>query len=337
MNDEIVKIFKKKHAFKDFIGSHPKFTSLLNELKKIADCNLIVLLWGETGTGKGCCAEIIHQLSDRNNAPFIPYNCGAGPDSLFESQIFGHIKGSFTGAHKDRVGLVDDANNGILFLDEINSLSSDSQVKLNYFLETCKFRRLGENRIRKSNARIIAASTVNLKQEVINGNFREDLYFRLSEYEINIPLLRERKSDIPLLAKYFLKKYKDLNKNNLITLTPEILKEMSGYNWPGNVRELKNVIKRILIGKPPVINNYANQQDKIQQIELTNDLLAIEDFPWKKAKNQVISMFEKNYLKSLLAKYNGVVVKCARHAEIQAPDFWKLMRKYNLQARHFRN
>ncbi|MBC8181025.1 sigma-54-dependent Fis family transcriptional regulator [candidate division KSB1 bacterium] len=337
MNDEIVEILKREHAFKDFIGSHPKLKSLLKELQKVADCNLIVLLWGETGTGKGCCAEIIHQISNRNNAPFIPYNCGAGPDSLFESQIFGHIKGSFTGAHKDRIGLVEDANNGILFLDEINSLSIDSQVKLNYFLETGKFRRLGENRIRKSNVRIIAASTVNLKQEVFNKNFREDLYYRLSEYEINIPPLRERKSDIPQIAKHFFKKYEDLNKKNPITLTPEMLNGMSDYNWPGNVRELKNVIKRTMIGNSPAINNYDNQQDKIYQIELTNDLPDVEHFPWKKAKNQVIAMFEKNYLKSLLNKYNGVVSRCARHAEIHAPDFWKLMRKYNLLARDFRN
>ena len=336
MKEYLFKSFLKEHAFKDFIGNHSAFKKLVNNLNKIANNNLTVLIHGETGTGKGRCAEIIHQISDRNYEPFIPYNCGAGPDTLFDSQIFGHAKGAFTGAHKDRSGLVEEANKGVLFLDEINSLNSSAQVKLNYFLETSNYRRLGENRIRKSDVRIIAASNVDLRKEIVNGQFREDLFFRLTEYEISVPPLRLRKSDIPLLVQFFLKKYNHLNTNSKILFTPEILNQLIAHRWPGNIRELENVIKKSIIDTPTVVirSLFHEENNKVHsELNNENDILYL---PWKQAKKHSITLFERNYLISLLVKYSGIVTLCARHAQVQAPDFWKLMRKYNLQAKDYR-
>ena len=182
MKEEIFLSLRREYALKGFIGKHPSFIHLIEKLEMLADKDVSILLIGETGTGKGCCAEIVHQYGPRYRGPFIPFNCGAGPESLFESQLFGHIKGAFTGAHKDHPGLVEEAHTGILFLDEVNSLDCSLQVKLNHFLETGQFRRLGENRFRKSDIRIVAASLTDLREDVQKGTFRKDLYFRLAEY-----------------------------------------------------------------------------------------------------------------------------------------------------------
>ena len=173
---------RREHVFYDFMGEHPAFLSMVGKLKKLATKNITVLLIGETGSGKGRCAEFIHQCGDRHKGPFIPYNCGLGSEHLFESQLFGHARGSFTGAHRERPGLVEETNGGILFLDEINSLTASNQVRLNHFLETKTFRRLGENRLRRSNIRVIAASNMSLCEQIAAGRFRKDLYYRLAEW-----------------------------------------------------------------------------------------------------------------------------------------------------------
>lgn len=328
-------------AVEGFIGSHPAFTRLIKNLQRISNKQVSVLLMGETGTGKGRCAQFIHQYSDRFDRSFIPYNCGAGPDTLFESQIFGHAKGAFTGADTDRPGLVEEAHNGILFLDEINSLSQVSQVKLNHFLETNHFRRIGENRMRKADVRVIAASNVDLREEIEDGNFREDLFFRLAEYELHLPPLRNRRDDVPLLADYFLKKFENLSGNGKLNLSPEATRQLLEYDWPGNVRELENLIKRSIIDAASdtitritfPISNDGRTYEGNGSIESQDNLITL---PWKEAKNRVVSSFERRYLESLLEHYDGVVARCAEHAGLQAPDFWKLMRKYDLSARIFR-
>ncbi len=337
MKEEILKSLRQEHALKNFIGTHPRFTNLMQKLKNIACKNVSVLLIGETGTGKGRCAEYIHQYGDRFNDPFIPFNCGAAPESLFESQIFGHIKGAFTGAYQDRLGLVEEADTGILFLDEVNSLAVSTQVKLNYFLETGLFRRVGENRFRKADVQIISASNVDLPKEVNEGNFREDLYYRLAEYEVRVPPLRVRKEDIALLVAFFINKNDHLNSNGHIKFSAEAMLELSKYHWPGNIRELENFIKRCLIDAGDSVINSISLPPSIKncsEIQYTSDL---ESLPWRRAKMQIISTFERKYLKSLLQKYQGIVAQCARHAGIQSSDFWKLMRKYRLKAHSFRS
>ena len=337
MKENLRENLRQKYSLDSFIGDHAIFLNLKNALERVANLDLSVLLIGETGTGKGLCAQFIHQYSNRFNRPFISYNCGAGPDTLFESQIFGHVKGSFTGANVDRVGLVEEADTGILFLDELNSLSPYSQVKLNHFLEKGYFRRVGENRFRKANVRIIAASNVDLREEVNKGSFRADLYFRLAEYELKIPSLRERGDDIVLLAKHFLKKYKHLSKNGAFQLAPNALHQLREYDWPGNIRELEHFIKRCIIdARTSLIETVPlPRRSQIQTPTMISDHLHL--MRWKEAKAKAISHFEKNYLEMLLEQFNGNVSRCARHAAVQPPDFWKLLRKYNIKAQDFRN
>lgn len=336
VKEDILKSLRQEHVFADFVGQHPSLNNLVQKLKNIADKDVSVLLIGETGTGKGRCAEIIHQYGPRYRGPFIPFNCGAGPESLFESQLFGHAKGAFTGAYKDHPGLVEEADMGILFLDEVNSLYCSLQVKLNHFLETGQFRRLGENRFRKSDAHIVAASLTDLREDVKKGTFREDLYFRLAEYELHVPTLRVRQEDIVLLVKYFLKKNAHLNSNGKITFTPKAFKELKAYSWPGNIRELENFVKRSLIDAGSAIIDSVNlPQSSLTSSRSQTDNF-IESLPWKQAKQKVVSLFERKYLQNLLREYHGIVANCARHAGIQPADFWKLMRKYELEAKKFR-
>jgi DNA-binding NtrC family response regulator len=336
MKGDVLLSICRNHAIEDFIGDHPSFTKLVQKVRNVAEKHVYVLLIGETGTGKGRCAEFLHQYSHRCDGPFIPYNCGSGPENLFESQIFGHVKGAFTGAYNDRPGLVEEAHTGILFLDEINSLDRSAQVKLNQFLETGCFRRLGENQIRRADVRIISASNVDLHKEVLKGRFREDLYYRLAEYEICLPPLRSRREDIILLAKYFKEKHKHLSAVNPIFFSPKVLEDFLNYDWPGNIRELENFIKRCLIdASSSVINSVLLPQSDTAYLVPYSDR-QLDSLPWKQAKKQVISSFERSYLQSLLKKYNGTVAQCARHAGIQSSDFWKLMRKYNIKAEIFR-
>ncbi len=246
------------------------------------------------------------------------------------------IAAGFHRATFDQPGLVEEARRGILFLDEVNSLSCSLQVKLNHFLETGQFRRLGENRFRKSNARIIAASIVDLREDVKKGTFRKDLYFRLAEYELQVPALRVRQEDIVLLVKYFLKKNAHLNSDGQITFTAKAFKELKEYSWPGNIRELENFVKRSLIDASSAIIDSVNlpQSSLTSSTSQTDNF--IESLPWKQAKQKVVSLFERKYLQNLLSKYHGIVANCARHAGIQSSDFWKLMRKYDLKAKKFR-
>ena len=336
MKEVILNSLMREHLLKGFIGKDPRFIELVKKLKRVAETDIHILLIGETGSGKNLCAEFIHHFSTRRNAPYIVFNCGACPETIFESQIFGHKKGAFTGACEDRIGLFEEAHTGTLVLDEINSLNFASQVKLNYFLETGHFRRIGENRLRQAEVRIISASNVNLRNEVQAGRFREDLYYRLAEYEIYIPPLRSRKGDIVLLVDHFLKKYAHLNTISPISFTKKALDDIQKYDWPGNVRELENFIKHCIIDAKTNVIDFVPVQDNNKSPSWSQDT-ATDDLPWRVAKNQAITLFKIEYLKNLLTRYHGVVAHCAQHANIQPPDFWKLMRKYNIKVENFRS
>lgn len=215
-------------------------------------------------------------------------------------------------------------------------MNRESQVKLNYFLETGCFRRVGDNRLLHSDVRIITASNADLHQEVKEGRFREDLYYRLAEYEIFVPSLRDRKEDIPLLVEYFIEKYSYLNTNTQLRLSPKAIQNFIEYNWPGNIRELENFVKRIIIDTP------SNMMDSVE-LPKTDDNpfvsynIRLNCFSLKEAKRKLISLFEKNYLQNVLRQHHGIVAQCARYAGIHPSDFWKLMRKYKLKAKDFRS
>lgn len=244
-NESLEKIDSNWPAIEDqIVGASKEMREVLKLVGKIAPKDTTVLIQGESGTGKEVIADAIYRHSNRSNGPFIKVNCGALPADLLESELFGHEKGAFTGASKKHLGRFELADNGTIFLDEVNALTSQTQVKLLRVLQNFTFERVGGEKTLETNARVIAATNKNLKQEVKKGNFREDLYYRLNVLNITLPPLRERLDDIEPLAKYFTKKY-SAKKN--IVISSEALEYLKSYHWPGNVRELENIIERATV------------------------------------------------------------------------------------------
>jgi len=256
-NQILREIIQKSSPIGTIVGNSKPMRDLSYQISLIANSTVSVLITGETGTGKELVAKEIHQLSSRNKGPFITINCGAIPEGLIESELFGHKKGSFTGAINDRIGKFEAADNGTLFLDEIGELSQMLQVKLLRALQEKEITPVGSNTVIKTNTRIIAATNKNLEEEVAKNTFRADLYYRLNVFQLYLPPLRERGADIILLADYFIKKYaKELDKKIERLDTPAIDMLMS-YHWPGNVRELENCIERAcLLSKDETIHSH---------------------------------------------------------------------------------
>jgi DNA-binding NtrC family response regulator len=243
-NRRLRQALREKSSFSKIIGASPAFTQVMDLVSKVAPTRSTVLLSGESGTGKEIIAEAIHFASPRGEDPFVKMNCGALTETLMESELFGHEKGAFTGAHQQRVGRFEMANGGTLFLDEIGEMSFGMQVKLLRVIQDGAFERVGSSRTIQVDVRIIAASNRELEKEVKEGRFRQDLFYRLNVITIEIPPLRERLEDIPLLAGYFLTKYAALNNKNISGFSPEVLQVLCDYPWPGNVRELENIVER---------------------------------------------------------------------------------------------
>lgn len=245
------KIFKERidreFDFSSIIGKSKKMIDVFETIALTAPSDATILILGESGSGKELVAEAIHKNSRRKDKPFIKVNCAALAENLLESELFGHEKGAFTDAHSKREGRFEQANNGTLFLDEIGDMSPSTQAKILRALQEGEFERLGGNKTIKVNVRIIAATNKNLEEEVEKGRFRKDLFFRLSVVPIDLPPLRERREDLPLLADYFLKKYAKRNNRLIKGFVPSAVDMLLRYYWPGNVRELENVIERAVI------------------------------------------------------------------------------------------
>jgi transcriptional regulator with GAF, ATPase, and Fis domain len=229
------------------IGDSPAMREVFRLTRLVAPSNASVLLVGETGTGKEVIARALHQLSSRNEGPYVRVNCGALAESLLESELFGHVKGAFTGAIDNKTGRFEAAHTGTIFLDEISSMSMKLQVKLLRVLQEHEFDRVGESRIIRVNTRVIAATNQFLEDEIAAGRFRDDLYYRLNVVPIYLPPLRERREDIPALARHFLAHYSEENRCDAPELTPALAKVLLAHDWPGNVRELENCIERAVV------------------------------------------------------------------------------------------
>jgi DNA-binding NtrC family response regulator len=337
----------------DIVGQSVKMREIFGIIEKIAPTGATVIIEGETGTGKEVVARTIHQLSARSDEPFIVFDCGAVPETLIESELFGHEKGSFTGAMMTRKGLFEMAEGGTIFLDELGELALDLQPKLLRVLEQREVRRVGSNKPIPVNVRVIAATNRSLGEEVEAGRFREDLFYRLSVVRLMLPPLRDRTEDIPLLTSHFLNKLAfnrdDDGAMKVDNIGRDALDALCDYEWPGNVRELVNIIERACsfcqsecitledlpgyvtgdddggLGLSPGRRNAAD--------EAREDLPArseLNEMPFKKAKEEWIASFEKDYISTLLVRHSGNISSAAREADIDRKYFRKLMYKHEV-------
>ena len=297
-----------------FITRDPKMLKVLDLAKQIADSNLTVLIEGESGTGKELLAHYIHSLSPRKDNPFVKVNCAALPENLLESELFGHTKGAFTGAIKDREGRFQIANTGTIFLDEIAEVPKNVQVKLLRFIQDREFERVGDSKTLKVDVRIIAATNVKLDDALKAGEFREDLFFRLNPVRIKLSPLRERPDDILFLVDYFVKKF---NNNTPIEIEPEVLKIFKNYRWPGNIRELENVIERAVI---------VSQGKKIEVSHLPEELIEKKSHD---TRLKSLEEVEKEHIAKVLSETSDFE-EAANILQIDTTTLWRKRKKYNL-------
>ena len=248
-NSELKNQLQSRYKFNNIIGQSDGIQNVLSMVEKVADTDSTILVTGESGTGKELIAKAIHYNSTRSNQAFVPINCGAIPSELLESELFGHVKGAFTGAISNRQGRFELANKGTLFLDEIGDLSPNLQVKLLRVLQEKRFEPVGSAKTMTSDVRVIAATNANLTEAVKEGRFREDLFYRLNVIPMKIPALRERKTDIAILLQHFIQHFNQTKGNNITGIHPMALEKLTNYSWPGNIRELENFIERVSILK----------------------------------------------------------------------------------------
>jgi DNA-binding NtrC family response regulator len=310
------------YGLNNIIAKSKAMHDIFSVVKKIAKINSNVLIEGESGTGKELIARAIHNLSDRKNNRFLPINCAAIPESLEESLFFGYEKGAFTGANSNKKGYFEEANNGTLFLDEIGETSLSLQAKLLRVLQDKKVKRVGGSKFIETDIRLICATNRDLEKEVDKGNFRNDLFYRINVIKINLPPLRKRMEDIPVLVDYFIKKYNAEFNKNITGATPEFYKKLYEYDWPGNVRELENVIERCAAledGKQLKTDFLPETMKKN-----TNPNNFSFNFEYKKAKQ----IFEKEYLKRVLDYTNGNIQQASKLAKIDPATFHRKINKY---------
>lgn len=311
---EEVKVLREElysnYRLDKLLTNSPKMQELYRIIGKVASTGATVLLSGESGTGKELIANTIHYNSLRSHGPLVKVNCGALPESLLESELFGHEKGAFTGAAARKLGRFELANKGTIFLDEIGEVSQSLQVKLLRVLQEREFERVGGTELVKTDIRIIAATNRNLEEMVAKGTFREDLYYRLNVVSIHVPPLRERREDILLLADYFLHKYAQENNRTMSMFDQETCSLLADYNWPGNVRELANVVERAVI----MSTGCVIFPEDLPQALSRQQIVAMEassDYTGQSLK-EIIKQVERNVIKQALAHNNGNKVKTAK-------------------------
>ncbi|AEH45000.1 two component, sigma54 specific, transcriptional regulator, Fis family [Thermodesulfatator indicus DSM 15286] len=284
------------------IGESSSIKKIIQLARVVAQTDSTILITGESGTGKGLLARKIHELSPRAQGPFVAVDCGTLVPTLFESELFGHVKGAFTGATSHKVGKFELANGGTIFFDEIGNISIDIQAKLLKAVEDKEISPVGSHKVVKVDVRIVAATNKNLEEEVKKGTFRKDLFYRLNVVSFNLPPLRERIEDIPLLARYFLQKFGRKYHKNILDFEEEVLKRFSKHPWPGNVRELENTIERLVIF---ATNSHITLADlKLIGFEIQEDEVLAEDLPLEEV--------EKRYILRILKKYGGNKSKTAK-------------------------
>jgi DNA-binding NtrC family response regulator len=314
-------------SFGQLLGRDGKMRRLFGLMRDIALNDTTVLIEGETGTGKELIAEEIHRHSRRADGPLVVFDCGAVPRELIESALFGHVKGSFTGAITDRKGAFAEAHGGTIFLDEIGELALDLQPALLRALDRRTIRRVGANTYEQIDVRVIAATNRDLREEVARKTFREDLYYRLAVIRVHLPPLRERGRDIDLLIEHFKRQFAG---DRELVLTPEDMQRLRSYTWPGNVRELRNVIERAcVLSKGETLNIDDALSEGAPQVPIGFRV----GLPFKEAKGQLVEQFEREYIVDLMKRHRMNLSAAAREAQIDRKHLRELLRKYGLDMR----
>ncbi len=327
-NRSLHTLLEKDIGFAGMIGQSPEMQRVFDSIKKVVGSDVTVLLTGESGTGKELVARAIHEKSPRNKALFIPINCGAIPENLLESELFGYEKGAFTGAYNMKKGKVEFADGGTFLLDEVSELSPSLQTKLLRFLQEKKIQRIGGHTDIEVDVRIIAATNIDLQEAIKEGKFREDLFYRLSVIIINLPPLRERGQDIMLLANIFLERYKAAVRKKVRGFSPEAVNAIKSYSWPGNVRELENKLQRaVIMSDSKFIEPHALG---LAEAPVTQIDKKFEDITIKEARKRLeIELIEMN-----INKYKGNIKRVAKELGISRPTLYDLITKYGLNTKY---
>lgn len=304
----------------DFITRNRNMRNILKMARKVADTNASVLISGESGTGKGVLAGLIHTWSPKNSGPFVSVDCTALQESLLESNLFGHVKGAFTGAMRNKRGKLELADSGTVFLDEVSEMSAAVQAKLLHFLQHKEFERLGDTKMIRVDARIIAATNKDLEELVQENMFRQDLFFRLNVVELFLPPLRERPEDISLIAEHYIRQFAAANNKHMKGITEEVLKSFRTYPWPGNIRELINVIERGTI---------LSRKDRITMEDLPPHIMNYKPETPIALKLKTIAEAEKSHIKQVLL-HTSSIEEAARVLGIDPATLWRKRKKYQI-------
>ena len=330
MDQETKAIVGNAFISMNLIGQSPCFKTTIRNIRLISEFDVGVHIYGETGTGKELAARAIHYLSSRRNRPFIPISCGGLSDELILNELFGHARGAYTSADTKQPGVIQVADKGTLFIDEIDCLAPKAQIGLLRFLQEKEFKSLGSPEIRKTDIRIISASNRDLMECVETGMFRRDLYYRLDVLRLDLPPLRHRGGDVFLLADHFFRKFTHEYGLSEQPLNPDIERKLLTYNWPGNVRELENFILKSCLMPAPLVPD--GSSDTPDDHRYAKDLIPVEPIDiregFNSAKARVVNCFEKRYLDMLLAKTRGNVSLAARIAKKERRTLTRLLKKH---------
>lgn len=325
---------QEENNLENILSKSPKMLKVFELIRSLAETDSGVMITGETGTGKELVARAIHNLSRRKSRQFVAINCGAFPDTLLESELFGYEKGAFTGAVQSRGGKIELADGGTLFLDEIEAMAAPMQVKLLRVLQEREVERLGGNRKVKIDMRVIAATNVDLSLCLARGTLREDFYYRINVIPIQLPPLRERLEDLPLLIDHILSHHPVAIERKIRQVTPKVLDQMLAYHWPGNIRELENILERAIVKTPG---------DSIENVDLPAPPQRVVDLWYAGNGNHEVSLrqwllnSEKDYLRSLLIKYKGSISATAKEAKVDNKTLYRKMRRHGLHKESFKD
>lgn len=331
----LIEQLNTRYSFDNLVGKSPEMKSVFEMIEAVSASEANILITGESGTGKELIARSIHARSRRKVKAFVPVNCGAFPENLFEAELFGYEKGAFTGATHRKIGLIEYADGGTFFLDEVCEMPLTLQTKLLRTLQDQKLRRVGGNDLIQVNVRLISATNRNVDQALQDGSLRKDFYYRLNVIEIRVPALRNRKEDIRLLCEHFLKKCMASSVKDIIGFSDEALEVMENYNWPGNVRELENVIERAVTlsrEKKITLNDLPQHLSETYVSENNFNGSTLSDL-----KNKTVKELEKKYLISLLDKYQGNITKVAKEAGLTRRHIYRLIKNYNIDPNSWRD